>query len=139
MMKGDTQSHMTLLNSLHITNPLVHLIASFSLVSSSSGQGNVKSEPQATWNADRRILKWNLPTSMSGGDKVVLQARLVVDESTVREGAIPPIASAMVECQLSDTTFSSIEFTASKTNALDGFEVTGEVAKRCWVRCRQEH
>lgn len=69
---------------------------------------------------------------------MVLQARLVVDEATVREGAIPPIASAMVECQLPDTTFSSIEFTASKTNALDAFEATGEVAKRCWVRCRQQ-
>lgn len=142
----DTQNHMTMYTCAALQlathrykgKPLEHLIVSPSLLSSASGQGNVKSEPQATWNADKRILKWNLPTSMSGGDEKALKARLVVDEATAREGAIPPIAPVMVECQLSDTTFSSIEFTASKTNVLNGVEVTGEVVKRCRVMCKQQ-
>lgn len=100
-------------------------------------QGNVKSEPPAIWNADRRILQWALPDGIKRGGKQIMQARLAVDEAEVRVAAIPSSAPAMVKCHLVDYTFSSVEIEVSGV-AEGGDEAPGKVMKRCRVQCRQQ-
>lgn len=100
----------------------------------------MKSEPPASWKADRRVLEWNLTTGMKPGGKQVLQARFTLEDGGVRAGAVPPTAPAMVRCIILDSSFSSVGLeVSSSTGAADGSaEVLGKVVKRCRVQCKQQ-
>lgn len=101
-------------------------------------QGVVKSEPQATWKAESRMLEWILPSNIKRGGKQVVQARLGLEEGGVRAAAVPQTTPVMVKCHLLDSMFSSVELQASGVATEGEAEVPGRVMRRCRVQCRQQ-